>query len=167
MATSVTDLERRGSAAPGRWSGWWLLGWAPARPLGIAALALVLSAGLACSFSYSSRSLSDSSGSSSRSSRSSSGGEKAAFQDDVTHYTVAWIDGGGRDAPTFLDGVGDLARQHGVSDWEADSGVWEAIGRGLGQSRLDPAARAGYVQAWAGGDPTHKAALEQGLAAAK
>lgn len=129
-----------------------------------AVLALACTAALGCSFSYSSQSISDSSKSSSDSSRS--GDETARLREDVSDYTVAWVDAGGRDADGFFTGVGELARQRGVSDWESDADVWEAIGRGLGRAGVEPARRVAYTQAWTSGDGERRRALERGFAAA-
>jgi hypothetical protein len=138
------------------------------------AIALFAASALACSFSHSSESSSDSSNNSSESSSSPSRSsspeqtkdvEKTSFQRDVEQYTVAFLQAGGTDDESFLAGIGDLARQHGISDWEADASNWEAIGRGLARSHASAAERAAYQMAWTGGDPARQSAVSKGLAA--
>jgi hypothetical protein len=141
---------------------------APRRLCLAVAAALVLASALGCSFSYSSESISDSSKGSSDSSGSSSGEkDAAAFRDDVTTYTAAWVAAGGRAVEGFFGGLGELARKRGVSDWEGEPATWEAIGRGLGRSDLSEAERIAYAHAWTGGDAAKTDALDRGLAAAQ
>src|SRR5262245_23037324 len=111
-----------------------------ARPLARLLLALSCAGALACgSFAQSSDSSSDSSNQSSKSSsdvstspsRSSSpdhdhdhdhdgdSKQNSSFDQDVEQYTVAFVGAGGSQHASFLSGLGDLARQHGVSDWES------------------------------------------------
>jgi len=131
-----------------------------------AAAAFVCAASLACSFSYSSGSFSDSSKSSSDSS-DSSGSDTTRFRDDVTQYTEAYVEAGGKQDESFFSGLGDLARKRGVSDWESESSTWEAIGRGLGRTDVSEAQRAAYEAAWAGGDEEKQSAMARGFAQAR
>jgi hypothetical protein len=140
---------------------------ASSRRLLWAALALTGSAAFACSFSYSSESLSDSSRSSSDSSRSSAGGDHAAFRADVEQYTAAYVQGGGQRETAFFAGLGDLARRRGVSDWEAEPATWEAIGAGLARGDVSDAQRRAYEAAWAEGDADRASAIERGYAEAR
>lgn len=140
-----------------------------------AALALAGAAALACSFSHSSESSSDSSTNSSdssvHSSDSSSPGhehrhdeqQQKSFVEDVAQYTAAFVEAGGSHGDSFFSGVGDLAREHGVSDWESDPAVWEAIGRGLARSPASSAERVAYQSAWTGGDPAKQGAVAKGI----
>lgn len=149
------------------------------------ALLLACAVGLACgSFAQSSDSSSDSSNNSSKSSsdvstspsRSSSpdhdhdhddgdAKKSSSFDQDVEQYTVAFVGAGGSQHASFLSGLGDLARQHGVSDWESQPATWEAIGRGLARSHASVAERTAYQAAWTGGDPTKQSAVAKGVAA--
>jgi hypothetical protein len=132
------------------------------------ALAIACAGSLACSFSYSSEGSSDSSNSSSDSSGSSSGDSKSArFQKDVEQYTEAFVQAGGQRDESFFTGLGDLARKRGVSDWEAEPGTWEAIGRGLGRTRVTEAQRTAWETAWAGGDQARQDAIARGFAATR
>jgi hypothetical protein len=146
------------------------------------ALTLLLAAAVAaCSFSHSSDSSSDSSEHSSDSSTSSSESstsdgdgdhdakpkETARFEHDVEQYTAAFLEAGGRSDESFFAGLGDLARSHGVSDWESDPSAWEAIGRGIARSPATSAQRVAYQSAWTQGDATKQAAVKKGLATAQ
>ena len=135
----------------------------------VAAAAASLALAFGCSFSDSSKSISDSvnhssdsSGKSSDSSSSSSKDNKSAFADDLVEYTQAYVKAGGG-AEGFLDGVGDLARKRGVSDWEADPRAWWSIGRGLGMTKLDDTQIVAYENAWAGGDARRVEAIRRGV----
>jgi hypothetical protein len=139
-------------------------------------LALLVAGALACSFSESSESSSDSSNHSSdssvNSSQSSSPGgndndknDNARFQHDVEQYTLAFLQSGGRSDASFFAGLGDVARSHGVSDWEAEPTTWEAIGRGLARSAASDAERSAFRTAWTGGDAAKQGALARGVGA--
>ena len=136
-----------------------------------AAMGLLAATVLACSFSHSSESSSDSSNNSSESSsHSSSPGQtkdatQTTFDRDVEQYTVAFLQAGGQDDEAFLAGVGDLARVHGVSDWESELSTWEAIGRGLARSHASAAQRSAYQTAWTGGDSARETAMAKGFSA--
>jgi hypothetical protein len=138
------------------------------------ALLLLGALPLACSFSRSSENSSDSSenssDSSSRSSTSSSPGDEkdnARFERDVEQYALAYLEAGGGPDEGFFAGLGDLARAHGVSDWESDASVWEAIGRALARSPASAAERDAYQLAWTGGDAEKQGAVAKGLAAVR
>jgi hypothetical protein len=140
-------------------------------------LALALALGLAgvvalagCSFVHSSGSFSDSSasasrssGGASRSSSASSRSDHAALLDDVESYTESFVKAGGSQQ-SFLEGVGDLSRKRGVTDWEADPTIWKAIGRGLGRTNANPGSLAAYERAWSGGDRARMGEMERGVA---
>ena len=143
------------------------------------ALALICAAALACSFSHSLDSSSDSSNNSSKSSSDSSTSsspndnhhddqnekKSSSFNQDVEQYTVAFLEAGGSEHASFFAGLGDLARQHSVSDWEADPATWEAIGRGLARSHASTAQRTAYQAAWTGGDAAKQSAVAKGISA--
>lgn len=134
--------------------------------VGILTTAL-FAASLGCSFSNSSESSSDSSTSFSKSSNSSSDEKSTSFQQDVQHYTAAYVAAGGQGDDAFLSGLGDLARKRGISDWEAERGTWEAIGRGLAQAEVPAPQRIAYAQVWAAGDADKRDALDRGYEASR
>ena len=142
------------------------------------ALALACASALACGFfSQSSESSSDSSNNSSKSSSDSSTSsspkhdhdddqkekKSSSFDQDVEQYTVAFLEAGGSEHASFFAGLGDLARQHSVSDWEADPATWEAIGRGLARSDASSAERTAYQAAWTDGDAAKQSAVAKGI----
>lgn len=119
------------------------------KPLRLAAILLVVSAG--CSFSTSSKSISDSisgsSGSISDSSTSSSPSDGKAtsepetlYREDVRNLTTAWVQRGG-DLPSFQRDLGALARRHGIGDWESAPATWSGIEDGLHAANASRAQR--------------------------
>jgi hypothetical protein len=114
------------------------------------------------SFSKSSKSISKSSGIISGSSSASSKSDESVFEDDVADYTRAWVRSGGGDSG-FLDGIGDLARERGISDWESNEVTWEAIGRGLGRTDIKRAEFEGYKRSWGGGQPDRMKGIQSGF----
>jgi hypothetical protein len=103
---------------------------------------------LGCSFYYSSESSSKSLSSPCRSSGSSSKSEekKEAYRDDVRDFTAAYA-GESSELAGFESGLGDVARRHGVTDWEADDATYAAIGAGLQRARVSAAERTRWEQA--------------------
>ena len=140
------------------------------RRAGGSALALIALVALAgCSFSYSSKSISDSSGSSSDSSTSSSPSDdkkadktETSYRNDVRGYTAAWVRDGG-DLDAFQRGIANIARRHGITDWEATSATWTGVGAGLRAGDATEAERATLVDGLAGDDRTKRAAIERGF----
>lgn len=150
------------------------------------AVALVCTIALGCSISYSSNSISDSARNSSESSGHSSDSSVASsessspardkekskeeisrFDQDVEQYTLTFLGAGGSDEASFLSGLGDLARKHGVSDWESEPSTWEAIGRALARSQSSTAQRVAYQAAWTGGDAAKQSAVAKGISTAQ
>lgn len=151
-----------------------------ASPFVLVSLALAVASGTACSISQSSQSFSDSSQSfsdSSRSgsesvshsSRSSSGSsspdspQARRYEQDVADYTEAYIASGGSDG-AFLRGVGDIAEERGISDWEAEEVTWMGIGRGLARVQVSEMQLQVYKHSWSAGDAARVAGIEKGYA---
>jgi hypothetical protein len=109
------------------------------QPVAWLLLLVVLLAPLGCSFSYSSKSSSDSSASSSG---SSSPGD-TAYLDDVRSTTEAYAKSGGP-FDAYQKKLGDLAKQHGITNWEENLAAYVAIGEGLGEAKASP----GLVEAF-------------------
>lgn len=103
-------------------------------PYALIALVLTLSAG--CSLSDSSVSISKSVSSPFASSSRSSSPEDE-YRADVRDFTAAHVQSGGT-AEELRRRIGELAAEHGVSDWESNSDTLNAVGEGL--------AKAGYRQ---------------------
>ncbi len=141
------------------------------RRFAITSLAATLVVTAGCSFSYSSESSSDSSKSSSESSSSpfesssdSSSGDEAKVEDyeeDVAAYTSEYVVAGGSPA-AFLNGIGDLARKRGVSDWESDRATWVGIGAGLAKADIKGEGVAAYKAEWSNGDAEAMSGIQRG-----
>jgi hypothetical protein len=108
-------------------------------PVGWLLLLTILLVPLGCSFSASSKSLSDSFASSSRSSSDSSASSSAssgpgdsAYYDNVRSTTESYAKSGGP-FDAYQKKLGDLAKERGVTNWEENLGTYAAIGEGLGQ----------------------------------
>ncbi|HTY80060.1 MAG TPA: putative lipoprotein [Candidatus Bathyarchaeia archaeon] len=137
------------------------------RPGVAALLALALVGFQACSFSTSSDSSSDSSASSSESSGSSSPGSKEAqYKNDVREYTAAYVKTGGQ-FDAFQRGIGDLAKKHGITNWEDSTLTYEGIGEGLGEARASEVQLKAYADGLAGQNAAKRAAMEKGYSAKK
>ena len=94
------------------------------------------------SISDSSGSISDSSKSSSDSSGSSSDGNDVAYREDITSYTVAFLEANPVDsveAGSFTRLLRHIAEAHGISDWEGSAATFYAIGSGLQRAGVSDA----------------------------
>ena len=131
----------------------------------VAALALLP---LGCSFYYSSESSVKTLTSPSRSSASSSPDddgddeqEKKAYRDDVRDFTAAYaadhdsLDG-------FAAGLADVARRHGITDWEADDATFTAVGAGLKRAQAPREDVARYEAAVGRDEPAKVGLIRRG-----
>ena len=136
--------------------------------------ALILLGLAACSFSDSSKSISDSISASSRSisdsstSSSPSDDKKAdatetSYRDDVRGWTAAWVRDGG-DLASFQRGLTTIAARYGITDWEAPRATWLGIGAGLRAADATPEKRDALLAELAGNDRTRRDAIERGFA---
>ena len=115
-----------------------------------------------CSFSASSKSSSDSSASSSESSSSSSPGYKEQkYMEDVRDYTASFVRSGGRIAD-FKTRLGELAKEHEITNWEENLVTYEGVGRGLGKAKASQVEVDTYTANLAGGDPKKAEAIKRG-----
>lgn len=96
-------------------------------------LLLVTTAG--CSISTSFQTISDSISSPFESSSGSSG-ESTAYREDVSDFTVAYVGRGG-DLDAYRLGLTELAKEHGISNWEEDAFTCGSIGLGLHRADFD------------------------------
>ena len=120
-----------------------------------------------CSLSASSASSSNSSASSSESSSSSSPGNKEQkYMEDVRDYTASFVKSGGRIAD-FKTRLGELAKQHEITNWEENLVTYEGIGRGLGKAKASQVEVDTYTSGLAGGDPKKAEAIKRGYDAEK
>jgi hypothetical protein len=97
---------------------------------------LALLAPLGCSISASLESLSKTASSPFEWSSDSSSPDAVAYREDVRDYTYAYVRSGG-DLAAFQRGIGDLAEQRGIADWERDEMTCAGIGAGLRRAELD------------------------------
>lgn len=123
-----------------------------------------------CSFSTSSESSSDSSKgvfnlvsspftSSSDSSRT--GQEK--YENDVTDFTAEYVVSSNSSVDDFRDYLGELAKKHGVSNWESNRVTYVGIGRGLKKAKLGAPQIAAFTDSMSNNDPMKRQAIEEGL----
>jgi hypothetical protein len=140
------------------------------RTLAAALLTVLVGLSAGCSVSESvkgsSDSASDSAGSSSDSlgsiSRSSSPeSTESSYQNDVRDYTAAYLRTDGQ-IDSFRRGIGDLARKHGITNWEESTATYAGIGEGLGVARAKPNQLQTYMDGLAGQDPVKRAVMQKG-----
>ena len=116
-----------------------------------------ISTSVSSPFEWSSDSLSSSSGSSG----SSSHDRAAEYRNDVAGYTQAQVQSGG-DPDSFTRGLGRVAAQHGVSDWESDTDTYVGIGQGLKRAGMTQL----QVDVWKAnlskGDASKASAIQKG-----
>lgn len=95
------------------------------------------------------------------SSRSSSRDRGEEYRNDVAGYTQAQVQSGG-DFDTFTRGLGRVAAQHGVSNWESDTDTYVGIGQGLKRGGMTQT----QVDVWktnlSKGDASKAAAIQKG-----
>ncbi|MBI1815392.1 MAG: putative lipoprotein [Deltaproteobacteria bacterium] len=125
-------------------------------------ITLLMITPLACSFSDSSNSLSQSISSPITSSSSSSpGGAERSYQVDVRDYTQAFVTSGG-DVRNFQSDLGQLAKKHGVTNWEENMSTYVGIGEGLGKAKVNPSQLKAYQRNLGGSDQRKMDAIQQG-----
>ena len=144
--------------------------------LALMATASLVIAVSGCSFSESSKSSSKSIGASSKSignilsspsksSKSSSGGEsEGEFHHEVADYTYAYVRSSSSSSnyESFVSGLGGIAAKHGVVDWESNSSVYVAVGRGLKKAKLQGTTYETYKKNLAGGDYAKMQDIQKG-----
>ncbi len=132
-------------------------------------LALVALSSLGCA---SSESFSDSSNSSSESvsnssnalSRSSSpDGAKTSYRDDVRSYTAGYARGGGQINDAYQKQLAQLARRHGISNWEDSKTTFRGVGEGLGQAGVGQPELDMYMAGLARSDADKRKAMQEGF----
>lgn len=130
------------------------------RPLAALAAALTLAA---CSFVDSSESISKSIASPFQSSSSSSPEEsETAYRNDVRDYTYAFARQSRTDRVAVLDGMPQIAKRYGISNWQADRTTWVGIGQGLAKAKVSPTELENYKQSLAADDSSHRADIQSG-----
>ena len=128
---------------------------------------LLAVAPLGCSFSYSSESSAKTLASPFTSSSSSSGGGSSrSYRDDVRDYTAAYV-GSRADLAGFERGLADVARRHGVTNWEEDDTTYVGVGAGLAKAKVSVVVVEVYKQNLSQGDPAKAAAIQRGYDAGR
>ena len=131
-------------------------------------LALAMLGPVGCSISDS---LSDSSNSSSESvsnssnsiSRSSSPEDtKTSYRDDVRNYTAGYAKAGGQVNDAYQKQLADLAKRHGISNWENSDSTFRGVGEGLGQAKVGQPELDAYMTGLARSDADKRKAMQEG-----
>lgn len=115
------------------------------------------------SISDSSKSFSDSSTSSSPSDDGAADKKETSYRDDVRGYTAAWVRDGG-DVASFQRGLATIARRYGITDWEGTNATWTGVGAGLRAADASAAERTTLLDGLAGDDRAKRDAIERGYA---
>ena len=116
-----------------------------------------------CSFSTSSESSSKLVSSPFQSiSASSSGDRSAQYSDDVRDYTSAYVRSSTSDYTGFRSGLADIAKRHGVTNWEVQPATYEAIGRGLRKAHIKGIEYETFKKNLAAGDFSKMQDIERG-----
>jgi hypothetical protein len=138
------------------------------RPI-IAAVVATAFATTGCSFSKSSESSSDSSvspfkiaSSPLESSSDSSETKQAAYEREVRDYTAEFVHSSRGTLKSYRSRLSDLAKSHGITDWESDDSTYIAIGRGLRKADLGRPQYEAFKQSMSEGDGGKLKAIEQG-----
>ena len=131
----------------------------------VPSIVLLAFVGLACSASNSSETLSDSISSPFQWSSDSSGsiGGDSAYRQDVGDYTIAFTEQPG-DWEAFRQGVGRLAEQRGITNWEGDVFTCASIGLGLQRADLDAGDAGRFGENLFGANSRSRSALLAGYA---
>ena len=116
-----------------------------------------------CSFSYSSKSISNST-SSVVSSASSVSGKTKRYLNAVADYTMAFIKSSppNADYNTFRKGLSEVAAKEGVTNWDQDSLTYMGIGKGLKKANVEGVAYETYKKNFAGGDANKMEEIQDG-----
>ena len=96
----------------------------------ICAAGLAALGGLGCATSASLGSISDSVSSPFEWSSSISGGMTGAYRDEIRDHVLAFVESGGSVAG-FQRELSELARRHGLLNWEVEPASYRALGEGL------------------------------------
>ncbi len=133
-------------------------------------LTLAAASMLGCSFSKSSessvdssKSILDSASSPFKSSSDSSGDEKQEYENDVADYTAEFVTSSTGTLDNFREHVSELAKDHGITNWESDRYTYLGVGRGLKKSKLGDPQISAFTESLSGNDPMKKQAIEDGL----
>jgi hypothetical protein len=88
---------------------------------------------------------------------------KLAYRRDVRAFTASFAAAGGT-SDEFLRGIGAVAAEHGVTHWESQADTHRAIGAGLRDAGVAPAAFDAFAARAADADPAVLALVREGYA---
>ncbi len=130
-----------------------------------------------CSFSTSSQSSSDSSGSSSdsasspfaSSSEGSADDKSEGYQNEVAARTTIYVSSASATASSsqFQRQLSEIAAGYGISNWEAQSDTYNAVGVGLKKARVTRAQYDAFKRSFASSDPGKMDDIQQGYDATR
>ena len=124
-----------------------------------AGLAALLITGCALSESVGSiSSISDSASSPFEWSSSISGGASTAYQQEIREQVLAFAESGGN-VEGFQRELGDVAKRHGVLNWEVDPVSFQALGQGLREAGFSGTSLELMAEQLTGGDDKRKQVL--------
>jgi hypothetical protein len=113
------------------------------------------------SFNVLSNSLSTSSGSG-----GAKDAPKQAYHRDVRAFAAHFARTGGT-SQDFLRGIGSVAAEHGITDWESQPDTHRAIGEGLRDAGIEPAQLDALTARASDADPMVLALVREGYATAR
>ena len=97
----------------------------------------------------------------SASSASSAGDRDEGFRRAVRDYTVEHVKAGGSYA-AFERSLDDIARRHGISDWENDPNTWVGVGQGLARAGVTGETLESYKSSLTSSDPARMREVQRG-----
>jgi hypothetical protein len=89
------------------------------------------------------------------------GDRERRYLEDVRSYTAVNIRAG-VELATFEKQLGELARAHGLTDWEEDESTYVGIGEGLSDAAVGKAELEMYKTSFARSDPAKMQAIQRG-----
>ena len=91
---------------------------------------------------------------------------KAAYRRDVRAFAALFASTGGT-SQEFLRGIGSVAAEHGITDWESQPDTHRAIGEGLRDAGIEPAQLDALTARASDADPVVLALVREGYATAR
>ena len=132
-----------------------------------AALTLAATILTGCSFSESSsnssHNLFDISSSPFTSSSDSSTNAQEEFENDVADYTHEFVGSSTGTMDQFREHLSELAKDHGITNWESDLNTYTGIGRGLKKAKLSKPLISAFTESISDNDSMKKQAIEDGM----
>jgi hypothetical protein len=104
--------------------------------------------------------------SSSESSASSLKSSETRYREEIRDATVAYVREGG-DPEAFRARLAEIARFHGVSDWDGNQATWEGVGEGLARAKVTGVALESQKTTLTGSEPVRMNWIQTGYDRAK